>query len=143
MSAYTASKETSVTKEITVTVKTLFWSASETYRESEYSYSTEAAFSMSAYSTLVEDGDSSGLSPVVSINSTSTYQMETLVHTTAVYLEKVRELQSQVKKIMCEVGLEDGARLPVADCGRLCKSGLVAELLLQPYARLNEYLMWA
>ncbi|KAH6876590.1 hypothetical protein B0T10DRAFT_566805 [Thelonectria olida] len=134
MSASTESRSSQETIAITVAVKVLFWSESATHTEVMTSQSHSSTLSFSGYSTL-DTGqpcalDSKGASP---------RDEEELRKQANDYLVKVRELQTKVRDVMAEVGVVDGAELPLSDCARLCRSGLVVELLLTPYARLNQY----
>lgn len=138
MSAATSSKRTKTKKEVTVKVKALFWSKSKTFTKTDESTSIEASISLSGYSTLDLEPAQMQTGP-----QTSPQEMLTLNKIADGYMTRVRELQVTVRDLMEDIGLKHGARLPLGDCVKLCKSGLVAELLLEPYARLSDYVAYA
>jgi hypothetical protein len=74
---------------------------------------------------------------------TSAQEMLTLNKVADGYMTRVRELQPTVMYLMEDIGIRNGAKLPLGDCVKLCESGLVAELLLEPYARLSDYVTYA
>ena len=135
MSASTEARSSQESLEITVKIKTLFFEASATHTERKSEQSASSSIAFSGYSTLdgappcalaLAGGLSAGDQRVLQLRATE-------------YLDKVKGLPQQVRKVMQEVGLVDGGGLALADCTRLCRSGLVAELLLAPFARLNQY----
>ncbi|KAK4205405.1 hypothetical protein QBC40DRAFT_320126 [Triangularia verruculosa] len=139
MSASTESMSSKETLEITVKVKLLFFTASATHTETWESSSQSSSMSFSGYSTL--DPNQQPFALTLSSNqSVNPGRDEMILRQHAmVYLDKVSSLTTEVWKKLQELGLtEDGAELKLADCTRLCKSGLVVELLLAPYARLNH-----
>jgi hypothetical protein len=138
MSAATSSKATSETLAVTVQVKVLFWSKSTAYSKTTQTTSMEASISLSGYSTLDLEPMQMQTGP-----HTSAQEMLTLNKVADGYMTRVRELQPTVMYLMEDIGIRNGAKLPLGDCVKLCESGLVAELLLEPYARLSDYVTYA
>jgi len=137
MSASTESSSSKETLEITVKVKLLFFEASATHTEVKEEHSASSSISFSGYSTLDNMQPCTLMLPGGTGQSGSDQRV--LQQTAREYLNRVQGLQEQVQKVMNEVGLVDGGNLKLADCTRLCRSGLVVELLLAPFARLNQY----
>ena len=133
-----ASTETKASKEVitlTVTVELLFSTESVSTTEVKEMSQSSANLSFSGYSTLDQAPSSCSLE----IAATAPTHLQDLQRRANDYLTKVRDLQATVRKLMEELGIADGVQLPLSDCVRLCKSGLVVELLLAPFARLNQY----
>ncbi len=135
MSASTEARSSQETLEITVHVKVLFFEASVTHVESKTEQSMSSSIAFSGYSTL-DGGQPCALALAA---GSSAYDQRVLQLRATEYLDKVKGLPQQVQKVMQEVGLVDGGSLALADSTRLCRSGLVVELLLAPFARLNQY----
>ncbi len=135
MSASTEARSSQESLEITVKVKTLFFKASATHTESKTEQSASSSIAFSGYSTL-DGGQPCALALA---GGSSAYEQRVVQLRATEYLDKVKGLPQQVRKVMKEAGLVDGGSLALADCTRLCRSGLVAELLLAPFARLNQY----
>ncbi|KAK0642162.1 hypothetical protein B0T16DRAFT_462167 [Cercophora newfieldiana] len=142
MSASTESMTSEESLEITVKVKALFFEVEATYTETWSSASQSASISFSGYSTLDPSPEpcsltlASGASP----DDASYARNQQIIRDRAtLYLAKVSTLQKQVWESLQHLGLTHGAKLGLSDCTKLCRSGLVAELLLAPYARLNQY----
>ncbi len=135
MSASTESRSSQESLEITVQVKTFFFEASATHAESKTERSASSSFAFSGYSTL-DGGQPCALALA---SGSSAHDQRILQLGATAYLDKIKGLPQQVRKVMQEAGLVDGGSLALADCTRLCRSGLVAELLLAPFARLNQY----
>ena len=53
-------------------------------------------------------------------------------------IQQGRTLHERVRRCMKEINLIPGATLTPEACGLVCESGLVAELMLMPYAGLKE-----
>ncbi|KAK4169842.1 hypothetical protein QBC43DRAFT_283407 [Cladorrhinum sp. PSN259] len=135
MSASTESRSSKETLEITVKVKVLFFSASYTHTEVTEEHSSSSSISFSGYSTL----DNVQPCALTLSGNSQGNELRVLQMRAKEYLNKVAGLQKHVETVMKDVGLVDGGTLKLGDCMRLCRSGLVVELLLAPFARLNQY----
>ncbi|KAK0629293.1 hypothetical protein B0T17DRAFT_615088 [Bombardia bombarda] len=135
LSASSASKSKTETLELTVTVKVLFVKVSVTHKTSSSSSSAESKLSFSGYNTLTKQTES------VAVVSKRAYdEKQALINQAAVrYLATVANLPQEVRKRMRQLKLCDGQALPLNACADICQSGLVVQLLLAPYARLNQY----
>ncbi|KAK3367763.1 hypothetical protein B0H63DRAFT_515541 [Podospora didyma] len=116
----------------------LFVSASLTIREESSSLAESSTISFNAYSTLDAHGTPCEMT-LSSGTAVPSHQQEELRKKASNCLAKVASLQKDVSDLMAKTGIVDGARLPFSNYSRLCRSGLVVELLLAPFARLNEY----
>lgn len=133
MSVSTSSTDTRNRLKITVSVKVLFFKASVSHTEEWSSFDETASFTFCGYSTL----DASSRSLSAQGNSRS--ELQGLQAGAAEYLAKVGSLEEQVRTQLATIGLKDGGLLPLSKSQDLCESGLVVQLLLAPFARLNQY----
>ena len=138
LSATTESMASQETLTLTLTVKALFWEkttppVTETWKKASASSTLEFC----GYSTL------GPMSEQVAVKGTSAEEQKQLQQRAKDYLELIPCLRKDVDSKLAELSLEDGQKLPLAACSRICRSGLVVQLLLAPYARLNEYVQHA
>jgi hypothetical protein len=134
MSASTESTTTTESLEITVAVKVLFYTASTTHTESSSSFNTSSSMNFCGYSSLEQKVDD-----LTTPNRSSVDEQAQLQQVAADYMKKVGSLDSDVRKSLADLGLKDAEKLSLSVCPRVCQSGLVVELLLAPFARLNQY----
>lgn len=119
--------------EVTVTVKVLLVEVSASWSDAWSTADSAASFTVCGYSTL--DGQNNS----VDMKDNSRRAQDNLAKVATAYLSKVRNLDARVEEVLGNLGLQDGKVLPLAQASRLCRSGLVVQILLAPYARLNEY----
>lgn len=134
LSASTESTTTTQSLEITVAVKILFYTASKTHTERSSSFSTSSTMTFCGYNSLEQKTDE-----LTSPDKSTLEQQARLRDASAEYMKKVGSLDSEVRVSMARLGLEDAQKLPLSVCPLICQSGLVVELLLAPFARLNQY----
>ena len=113
-------------------MKVLFFGASHTVTTTSTSLSTTAKLSFSAYNTLGNIVQSFA-------SAASGAEQDKVRATSAAHLKGVGSLVDQVSTEMARLGLQEGQMQPLGRCTALCASGLVVELTLAPFARLNEY----
>ena len=132
-----ASTETLTSRQIltlTLTVRVLFWEETtppitKTWEEA----SATSTLDFCGYSTL------GAKSEQTAFKGSSAEEQQQLQRQAKVYLEQIASLHTNVRSRLAEVGLKDGEKLPFSACSRICRSGLVVQLYLAPFARLDEY----
>jgi hypothetical protein len=135
MSASTESSKTTETKEITVAVKVLFYSASTTHKSSSSTTTSSSTMSFCSYNSLEQTNRSLSIPA-----KASTYEQTYLQQIATEHMQKIASLSSEVRKRLKDLDLDDGEKLPWSICQSICQSGLVVELLLAPFSRLNQYI---
>ena len=133
LSATSKSSKMDETLTLTVTVKVLFFEGSATVTTTTTEMSSSASMSFSGYSTLHNDALS------LQSNSPSVTEQGKLQRAASTYLERIGSLDHQAREELKRLGLVDGQILPLSYCTQICTSGLVVQLLLAPFARLNEF----
>ena len=133
LSAASSSKSEYERLKITVTVKVLWVSKSISHEETSSSFSSAATFTFSGYSTL--DREALTLSRV----AWSVHGLANEQQAAALYMKKIACLEEEVRRVMSRLGLADGQDLPLSSAAQICESGIAVQLLLAPYARLNQY----
>ncbi|KAJ5646644.1 hypothetical protein N7490_003016 [Penicillium lividum] len=117
---------------ITVTVKVLFVSASVSHKETFEEFKSSASFTFSGFNTLHSEVQSHpGISSVADLINLQKQATE--------HMARVATLDQELQERMISLGLGGGTRLPLSSCGEVCRSGLVVQLLLAPFANLFEY----
>jgi len=133
LNATTKMSSMSETLELTVTVKVLFVKASATFSTSKTSFDSSSAMSFCGYSTL--DNHQLAIASV----TLSEAEQRALKEAAGCFLDKVQSLEGRARAKLKSMHLEDGQILPLSACVELCQSGLVVQLLLAPFARLEEF----
>ncbi|KAK3389205.1 hypothetical protein B0H63DRAFT_445418 [Podospora didyma] len=136
LSASSSSTSKAESLALTVTVKVLFVSASVTVKASSSSSTAESKLSLVGYNSI---GQKSENITAVS-KGTGDEQQAQIKEAAGRYLASVAELPREVRKRMHKLKLRDGQALPLSAVTRICTSGLVVQLLLAPFARLNQYI---
>ncbi|KAF2497635.1 hypothetical protein BU16DRAFT_606206 [Lophium mytilinum] len=137
LAADTKSHTQSEATEITVKVKVVFFEASKTWASSSSSSDVHAKLDFCGYSTL-EDKSLSRRYETSREGQDS--QLRQAINT---YFDKVRSLERDVRKKLLELKLKDGQKIQLSAGTGVCESGLVAQLILSPFARLPEYVEYA
>lgn len=133
ISASTESTSEHETLKVTVAVKLLFYTASTSHTEEDSSSSTSSALSFCGFSSL--EGSATSL---VSKDLLAREQAQ-LQRAATEYMLKVGSLDSEVRARLSQLSLKDGQRLPLSTSFLIYQSGLVVQLLLAPFSRLNQY----
>lgn len=133
LNATTQSSSTIETLELTVAVKALFAEASSTSSISKSSFDYSSGMTFSGYSTL--DNDQLTIASV----TLSEGQQQALKAAAGRFLEKIQSLEAMARAKLKSMRLVDGQTLPFSACVEVCQSGLVVQLLLAPFARLEEF----
>jgi hypothetical protein len=133
LSASCESSSKTTTLELTVTVKVLFVKKSITKTTSDTEVSGSSKLAFSGYTTFGQK------SITMSSADVSPADPARLQQAAAEYLTMVGDLPSDIRGQMRKLGLVDGQALRLSSCSGICESGLVVQLLLAPFARLNEY----
>ncbi|KAJ5263842.1 hypothetical protein N7478_011447 [Penicillium angulare] len=137
ISAESSEYSSEETLKITVTVKVLFWSASVSHTETFKEHKSSASFAFSGFNTL--DGEVKKYPGVSPDGSTSVEGLVKMQKEASEHLARVARLDHEIQKRMASLGLTEDAKLPLSSCGEVCRSGLVVQLLLAPFANLFEY----
>ena len=133
LSATNKSSKVDETLALTIAVKVVFFESSATTTTTTTAMSSSSSMAFSSYSTLNNDALS------LHSDSLSVAEQEKLRHAASIYLKKVGSLDHHARKELGRLGLTDGQTVPLSRCTQICKSGLVVQLLLAPFARLNEF----
>lgn len=140
ISAESSTYSSAESLKITVTVKVLFVSASATHMETLEEHKSSASFTFSGFSTLHGEVKSyPGVFPVGSIAPTPVADLIYLQKKANEHVARVARLDHELQERMISLGLTGGAKLPLSLCGKVCRSGLVVQLLLAPFGNLFEY----
>ena len=131
MSVASDSTDTTDRATLTVTVKVLFWSKSHTETTSKMTHESHLQWCFSGYDTLSQrseehrTGDGTGLGIVVEANGR--------------YLDGLHGLESRVLQSLEAHEVSMGKSVPVRAVEKICKDGMVAQVLLVPFSSLKEY----
>ncbi|KAJ5887306.1 hypothetical protein N7504_011353 [Penicillium tannophilum] len=140
ISAESSTYSSTETLKITVTVKVLFVSASASHTETFEEHRSSASFTFSGFSTLHGEVKSyPEVSPVGPPVPTSVADLVDLQKKATEHVARVARLDHELQERMISLGLTEGAKLPLNSCDKICRSGLVVQLLLAPFANLFEY----
>ncbi|KAF2007640.1 hypothetical protein P154DRAFT_558070 [Amniculicola lignicola CBS 123094] len=115
------------TTTITVQIKVLFWSATHQITEGIRSHISNFSGTFCGYDTL------SGAKWLT--ESQQVFQIDTA----ASALQRVTGLEDNVTKAIDSIGLAQGKAITARDCEKICRSGLVLRLILEPFSGLKEY----
>lgn len=118
---------------LTLTIKVLFFEESVSTSTTTTSATSSASMIFNGYSTLDHNSQSFTTSSLSSGDQTK------LRDVASAYLRKVSSLDHRARQELKRLGLKDGKAVSLSACSRICESGLVVELLLAPFARLNDY----
>lgn len=134
LSASTETLTSRQTLTLTLTVRVLFWEETtppitKTWEEA----SATTTLDFCGYSTL------GAKSEQTVFKGSSTEEQQQLQRQAKVYLEQIASLHTDVRGRLAELGLKDGEKLPFSACSTICRSGLVVQLYIAPFARLAEY----
>lgn len=115
---------------VTESVKGWFSTKSHTEVKMDRSHVEHLNFTFSGYDTL------EGLTETHQPVKGSSPQLQ---NACSVFLEKTSILEIRLLQASRSLGLKTGHPLPLADCGKVCRSGLVVQLLLVPFKWLRDY----
>lgn len=118
---------------ITVTVKVLWTSASASHTEERKEQAADAAMSICGYTTLRNEVD------VVETKSASVFDQTRVRAVASKYMDRVAALEAEARLRLKELNVKDGQYAPTSTVLDMSRSGLVVQLLLFPFARLEEY----
>lgn len=114
-----------------VKIKLLFFSVTKGFGHHESSFNSVSVASLSAYDTLDNWGENQTVSDLNGYNS--------VLEAAANNGQKSTTIAHRVAERIDKLGLCQGKDLPWSTCEALFRNGVVAELLLLPYARLRQY----
>ena len=134
LAAHSHSKDSQEQLKVKITVKILFSSASEEHVETSENHEASADLNVCGYSTM--GGDSEKLATT----STSSYDQERIRNIASKYMKTVASLEADVKRAMQDLKLKEGGQGQQSSAFDICRSGLVVQVLLFPYALTQEYL---
>ncbi len=135
LSATTKSSDTKETLSLTVKVKALFIEKEvASVSTSTMSSSSAATMTFNGYSTLDEK------QTTMRTESLSLAEQEKLQALASSYLLKVGALDHHTREKLVSLGFRDGQVLSLAECTSLCQSGLVVQLMFEPFARLGDFI---
>jgi hypothetical protein len=134
LSAKTDSHKTEENLKIKVTVKVLCFSHSEEHIEASQTEDLSATLHVCGYNSQT------GQCETLDTQSTSNFDQNRIRALATKYMGAVSKLESDVRRGLHELKLEEGARLHPSVAFDLCRAGLVVQLLLFPHARTQEYL---
>ncbi|KAJ5080926.1 hypothetical protein N7456_013636 [Penicillium angulare] len=137
ISAESSDYSSTETLKITVTVKVLFVSASVSHTKTFEDQKSSASFAFSGFSTL--HGEVKKCPRSSPDGPTSMVDLVEMQKEATEHLARVAKLDHEIQERMTSLGLTEGAKLPLNLCGEVCRSGLVVQLLLAPFANLFEY----
>ena len=115
-------------------MKLLFWSASVEHEETSENHEGSADLRVCGYSTI------SGEAGSLETQSTSSWDQDRVRNVAASYMKVINNLEKTVTESLQQLQLEEGAHVPLSSAYELCRSGIVVQLLLFPYARTEQYL---
>lgn len=119
---------------ITVTVKVLFVSASASHTEEHAKEESSASLSVCGYSTMQNVNES------VATRSASLVEQGEVQEVAARYMAMVASLEDDARERLRKLALlKEGHRLPLSTGFDACRAGLVVQLLLSPFSRMEEY----
>jgi hypothetical protein len=133
LNAATQVSSMSETFELTVTVKALFAKASATHWTSKSSFDASSSIAFCGYSTP----NNAQLQIVLFAPSESLQRA--LQDASGRFLDKIQSLEAAASAKRKAMRIQDGQTLPLSTCGEVCQSGLVVQLILAPFARLEEF----
>ena len=119
-------------KELEIKVKVLFWSIGYKTRSESESSSASASISFCGYNTFTNELKS------IASKAQSAHDQAQIQSEAARYMQEINDLDRTVRRKLKDFGLMNGQSLPLEHCSSLCGSGIVVNLLLAPFARLNE-----
>lgn len=134
LTARTDSKESEETLVLTITVKLLFFEESlppivKTSKSSE----SASSIRFIGYNTLGNNKKS------IEAKDLSPSGLSSLQKTSTAFLQDIGALQVTARKELKRLGLKNGQPMSLSQCADVCRSGLVVQLLLAPFARLTQY----
>jgi hypothetical protein len=119
--------------EITVTVKVLFSEASDSKKEEKVHVKSSAAMAFAGYNSFT------GESQALNFASTQEREHKQLQAAAAKFIGQVAWLEREVRKRLNGLGVKDGAKMPLSEGLTLCQTGVVVQLLMFPFARLQQF----
>lgn len=128
-----------------MTVKVLFVEKSATTIDVKSKSMSETSLVFSGYNTITGEAPSlslqtpapSALSMVGGYGKASAVDLQARI---SEYMTQIRRLEESARMGLRKLNLKDGERVPLTRGPELCKSGMVVQLLLFPYARLQQYI---
>lgn len=133
LSAATHSSKSVETLTLTVTVRVLFFEESLTISKTISEESQSYSMTFTGFNTIESTATST------TSQSLSLAEQTRMQNTATAYLKTVGSIDEQVRTKLAHLGLKDGQELALSQCGEVCRSGLVVQLLLAPISRLNEF----
>ena len=133
MSATNETSRSDKTITLTVTVKVLFFSASVSHTETMRSETSGSTFTFTGYNSL------HATVAEVTTEDLTAAKMDILRQNSSENLRQVACLESEARDAMSRLPLKDGHFLSLSESAAICKSGLVVQLLLAPFKRLNQF----
>jgi hypothetical protein len=135
ISAESSTYDSAESRKITVTVKTLFGSASTSHKETFQEHQSSVKLTFSGFSTLHGEVKSYPGTP----GPASVADLLALQEGANANMARVARLDHELQERMTSLGLTGGGQLPWHLCGEICRAGLVVQLLLAPFRTLVEY----
>jgi hypothetical protein len=133
LSADTSNQDKTQITTLTVEVKVLIWSHTETHQDVKVERQSSSKLVFCGYSTL------HNMSDKFTVENRSAYEIEQLKRQVSTYMAKISSVNKQALATVEQLDLKTGQHLPLSFVGEICKNGLAIQLMLSPYARLNEY----
>jgi hypothetical protein len=150
LSASTKKQTTAETLDLSIKVKALFFEKEKKKSESTKSESAEATFTFSGYNSLFNSFQSRSFHTpnakgvlVPYLTRLDAEAEESLREAAATSMQEVRLLERDAWDRVHKLGLKDGQNILLEKTGGICREGLVVQLMLAPYARLDEYVLWS
>jgi hypothetical protein len=132
VSADTRASTVEEASELTVKVKFLFLEAERKEKSTSQVSSLSASMNFCGYSTLEKKTVAAGKDS----SQASEQQIRELASS---FMPKIHGLQKEVGERVIDLGLTDGGTIALTAATRICHSNLVVQLILSPFARLEEY----
>jgi hypothetical protein len=131
------SSNTKVTTEelaVTAKVHVLWFDKTKTWKTVSQSVDINSSYTVTGFDTLSNRN--------VKLSSVTAASIRD-VRQTCLDLSSLGEtLQKRVQDKIKQLKIEDGLLLSWADCERICRSGLVASIILMPFSSVREYISW-
>lgn len=137
LSANTRSSHKKESLKITVSVKVLFAKASKTFTKESESFDASASMFFTAYNTLQNQKET------IDAPSLPEWVQTNLMRATVTFLDQVSSLDGDTRTMLRKLHLRHNQQLPLSACSDICESGLVVQLLLAPFARLEDFVITA
>lgn len=118
-----ASKSSVETLKVKVNIRILFWTATIEHSHEERTASESLSFQFAAFDSLTQTHETSD-------SGQPFQQVKGLVQ---VYTDLGNTLNQRITDLRGKLGLEKDKILQLSDLESICQSGLVAEVILQPY----------